>query len=154
MHDESQEGIHAFTGIFEHRRTSAIPSLRLCTAEVRGSAPLGSTIMEGSFLKHDVTKNGLLFELGVFDLDGTVLRRDLRITARTVSALDELRERGVRLVVATGRRFEGAREHAERLGFADEDPLICYGGSVFRRINGESLQHRPRPRNASVGGRE
>ncbi len=26
-------------------------------------------------------KNGLPFELGAFDLDGTVLRRDLRITA-------------------------------------------------------------------------
>ena len=71
------------------------------------------------------TKNGLPFELGAFDLDGTVLRRDLRITDRTVAAMDGLRERGVRLVVATGRRFEGAREHAQRLGFAEEEPLIC-----------------------------
>ena len=101
-------------------------------------------------LEHDVTKNGLLFELGVFDLDGTVLRRDLRITARTVSALDELRERGVRLVVATGRRFEGAREHAQRLGFGDQDPLICYGGSMVRRMNGETLLHRTLQRDSSV----
>ncbi|MCA1688451.1 MAG: Cof-type HAD-IIB family hydrolase [Actinobacteria bacterium] len=95
-------------------------------------------------------KNGLPFELGAFDLDGTVLRRDLRITARTVAVLDELRERGVRLVVATGRRFEGAREHAERLGFADGDPLICYGGSMVRRMNGETLLHRKLQRGLSV----
>jgi Cof subfamily protein (haloacid dehalogenase superfamily) len=101
--------------------------------------------VEGGF-----TKNDLPFELGVFDLDGTVLRRDLRITARTVAALDNLRERGVRLVVATGRRFEGAREHAERLGFADPDPLICYGGSMVRRMNGETLLHRTLPKNLSV----
>jgi Cof subfamily protein (haloacid dehalogenase superfamily) len=96
------------------------------------------------------TKNGLPFELGAFDLDGTVLRRDLRITARTVAALDELRRRGVRLVVATGRRFEGAREHAERLGFATSDPLICYGGSMVRRINGETLLHRTLQRELSA----
>ncbi|MDP8947240.1 MAG: Cof-type HAD-IIB family hydrolase [Actinomycetota bacterium] len=101
-------------------------------------------------MEHDVTKNGLPFELGVFDLDGTVLRRDLRITARTVAALDRLREQGVRLLVATGRRFEGAREHALRLGFADGDPLICYGGSMVRRIDGETLLHRTLPKELGV----
>ena len=101
-------------------------------------------------VEHDGTKNGLLFELGVFDLDGTVLQRDLRITARTMSALDRLRERGVRLLVATGRRFEGAREHAGRLGFADGDPLICYGGSMVRRMDGETLLHRTLPKELGV----
>ncbi len=100
--------------------------------------------------EHDGTKNGLPFDLGAFDLDGTVLRRDLRITERTVAALDGLRERGMRLVIATGRRFEGAREHAERLGFADADPVICYGGSMVRRMNGETLLHRTLARDSSV----
>jgi len=96
------------------------------------------------------TKNGLPYELGVFDLDGTVLRRDLGISARTVAALDALRGRGMRLVVATGRRFEGAREHAGRLGFSGGDPLICYGGSMVRRMNGETLLHRKLQRESSV----
>jgi hypothetical protein len=95
-------------------------------------------------------ENGLSFELGAFDLDGTVVRRDLRITDRTVDALRGLRERGMRLVVATGRRFEGAREHAERLGFAGSDPVICYGGSMIRRMNGETLLHRTLSRELGV----
>ncbi len=96
-------------------------------------------------------ENGRLpFDLGAFDLDGTVLRRDLTITEATVDAVRALRERGVRLVVATGRRFEGAREHAERLGFEDEDPVICYGGSMVRRMNGETLLHRTLPKSVSV----
>ena len=90
------------------------------------------------------------FELGAFDLDGTVLRRDLEITGRTVSALEGLRERGVRLVVATGRRFEGAREHARRLGFTGDDPIVCYGGSMVRRMNGETLLHRTISRDLGV----
>ena len=96
------------------------------------------------------TKNGLAFDLGAFDLDGTVLRRNLRITHGTVAALQSLRERGMRLVVATGRRFEEAREHAGRLGFADHDPVICYGGSMVRRMNGETLLHRTLPRNLGI----
>jgi Cof subfamily protein (haloacid dehalogenase superfamily) len=95
-------------------------------------------------------RNGLPFDLGAFDLDGTVLRRDLKITDRTLAALRALRERGMRLVVATGRRFEGAREHARRLGFAGADPLICYGGSMIRRMNGETLLHRTLPRSLAV----
>ena len=90
------------------------------------------------------------YDLGAFDLDGTVLRRDLTITGATVEALRGLRERGMRLVVATGRRFEGAREQAERLGFGGEDPVICYGGSMVRRMNGETLLHRTLPKDLSV----
>src|SRR3712207_5910185 len=100
---------------------------------------------------HHNTKNGCLpYDLGAFDLDGTVLRRDLTITDATVDALRELRERGMRLVVATGRRFEGAREHAERLGFEGEDPVICYGGSMVRRMNGETLLHHTVPKDLSI----
>ncbi len=97
------------------------------------------------YLAQEQSGNGLGFELGAFDLDGTVLRRNLRITKETIAALDRLRERGMRLVVATGRRFEDAREHAERLGFDEGDPVICYGGSMVRRINGETLLHRTLP---------
>ncbi len=100
---------------------------------------------------HYSTENGRLpYDLGAFDLDGTVLRRDLTITEATVDAFRELRERGVRLVVATGRRFEGAREHAERLGFGGEDPVICYGGSMVRRMDGETLLHRTLPKDVSI----
>ncbi|HEX2728785.1 MAG TPA: HAD family hydrolase [Rubrobacteraceae bacterium] len=101
-------------------------------------------------LQSNGTKNRLSFDLGVFDLDGTVLRRDLVISEKTVAAFDRLRDSGMRLVVATGRRYEGAREHAGRLGFGGEDPVICYGGSMIRRMNGETLLHRTLPRDLGV----
>ncbi len=47
------------------------------------------------------TNYELAFGLGAFDLDGTVLRRNLRITDKTVAALQWRREWGMRLVVAT-----------------------------------------------------
>ena len=96
------------------------------------------------------SRNGLAFDLGAFDLDGTVLRRNLRITNETITALQRLRDRGMRLVVATGRRFEDAREYAQRLGFAAGNPVICYGGSMVRSINGETLLHRTLPRELGI----
>ena len=89
---------------------------------------------------------GLRFDLGAFDLDGTLLRRDLEITDRTLAAVEGLRRHGMRLVVATGRRYESAVEHAEKLGFGGEDPVVCYGGSMVRRMDGETLLHRTLPR--------
>ena len=107
---------------------------------------------EGWFLgtKRAGARNGLAFDLGAFDLDGTVLRRNLRITQETITAFERLRGRGMRLVVATGRRFEDARDYAQRLGFTDRDPVICYGGSMVRRIDGETLLHRTLPRKSSI----
>ncbi|MBA2441119.1 MAG: HAD family phosphatase [Rubrobacter sp.] len=98
--------------------------------------------------KHD--NRILAFDLVAFDLDGTLLDRDLTITEASVAVLQRLRERGVRLVIATGRPFETAREHAGRLGFGDEDPVICYGGSMVRRMNGETLLHHTICREASL----
>ena len=89
---------------------------------------------------------GLRFDLGAFDLDGTLLRRDLEITDRTLAAIEGLRRQGMRLVVATGRRYESAVEHAEKLGFGGEDPVVCYGGSMVRRMSGETLLHRTLPK--------
>lgn len=99
---------------------------------------------------YSATKDGVPFEVGAFDLDGTVVPRDLRITDKTIAALQSLRERGMRLVVATGRRYEGAREYAERLGFSEIDPVICYGGSMIRRMNGETLLHSTLQRSLGV----
>lgn len=79
------------------------------------------------------------FEMCAFDLDGTLMRFDMTISDDTTGALDALRELGVRVVLATGRRYEGAREHAARLGFSEEEPLVCYGGSMIRAINGETF---------------
>ncbi|MGI9049980.1 MAG: Cof-type HAD-IIB family hydrolase [Rubrobacteraceae bacterium] len=90
------------------------------------------------------------FDLAAFDLDGTLLPRDLVISGRTIEALDELRERGMRLVVATGRRFEGAREYAGQLGFFASDPVICYGGAMVREMGGETLLHDKIPTDVSA----
>jgi Cof subfamily protein (haloacid dehalogenase superfamily) len=92
----------------------------------------------------------LPYDLVAFDLDGTVLPRDLVISERTLRAVGELRGRGARVVVATGRRFETAKEHATTLGLGEDDPVVCYGGSMVRCVGGETLLHRTLPRDVGA----
>ena len=94
--------------------------------------------------------NGMPFDIGVFDLDGTVLSHELTITDRVLDTFQRLREDGMRLIVATGRHYGSAHQHVLKLGFEDQDPLICYGGSMVRRMNGETLMHRTLPRDLSI----
>ncbi len=96
------------------------------------------------------TDNGMPFDLGVFDLDGTVLSHEMVITDRVLDTFERLREGGMRLIVATGRHYGSAHEHALKLGFEDRDPMICYGGSMVRRMDGETLMHRTLPRDLSI----
>src|SRR5918994_5562689 len=42
--DNIQERIRLFAGVYEHQRTTTTLCIRLCTAKVRGSNPLGSTV--------------------------------------------------------------------------------------------------------------
>ena len=69
-------------------------SVALCGAGTRiTSAPLHIwKVVLGT--KRGGIKNGLAYDLGAFDLDGTVLRRNLRITQETITAMQRLREQG------------------------------------------------------------
>jgi hydroxymethylpyrimidine pyrophosphatase-like HAD family hydrolase len=77
------------------------------------------------------------------DIDGTLLRSDKTISERTRHAIDRARERGVRLVLVTGRRQPSARLVAENLG--GEVPLVLHNGALVVE-RGRVLRCRPLPR--------
>ena len=56
-------------------------------------------------------------ELVVFDLDGTLLNRESRISAYTSDTLRQLSDRGIAYTVATGRTLHGAKAIIEGHGF-------------------------------------
>ena len=61
-------------------------------------------------------RSGGDYRLLALDIDGTLLRTDKTLSARTRSAVDAARARGVHLVLVTGRRYPSARRVAEELG--------------------------------------
>ena len=66
--------------------------------------------------------------LVALDIDGTLLRSDRTISARTRAALEQVRARGVRVVLVTGRRHPSARRVAADLGC--EVPLVLHNGAL------------------------
>ena len=72
------------------------------------------------------------------DMDGTLLRGDKTISERTAAALRACEERGVKMVLASGRGFESIRVYAQKIGL--HSPLICANGArVEASPDGETL---------------
>jgi Cof subfamily protein (haloacid dehalogenase superfamily) len=82
------------------------------------------------------------YRLLALDIDGTLLRTDKTISPRTLLALRAARERGVRLVLVTGRRLPAARRAAQALGDVD---LVLHNGALIVE-DGVVLRCRPLPR--------
>jgi len=80
------------------------------------------------------------------DIDGTLLRSDKTISARTRLAIDEARAGGVRVVLVTGRRLPSARRVALDLGGVV--PLVLHNGALVVE-DGRVLRCRPLPRKAA-----
>ena len=85
--------------------------------------------------------------LVALDIDGTLLRSDKSLAPRTRAAIDAARARGVRVVLATGRRYPSARRVAEDLG--GDVPLILHNGALVVE-GGRVLRCRPLAREAAA----
>lgn len=68
-----------------------------------------------------------MIRLVAMDLDGTLLGRDGKVSARNMLALRECEKRGVKMVIASGRGFESARIYARQAGL--NSPIICANGA-------------------------
>ena len=69
-----------------------------------------------------------MYRLIAFDLDGTLLNDELVMSPRVRRALDQARERGIWLTLASGRGYPALRPWVDDLGWIT--PLICYQGAV------------------------
>ena len=69
------------------------------------------------------------YKLIATDCDGTLLRDDLTISSRTLSAVDKFRKAGGRVILATGRMFKAAKDIISEMGLKGES--IFYQGSAI-----------------------
>jgi hydroxymethylpyrimidine pyrophosphatase-like HAD family hydrolase len=69
----------------------------------------------------------------VLDVDGTVTNSRHEISQGTCDAVARIRAAGIRVVLATGRRYRDTLPVAARLGI--EDPLITASGALVKRTS-------------------
>ncbi len=81
------------------------------------------------------------FQLAAIDLDGTLLGADKQISPANLMAVTALREYGVRVVLASGRRHERMLPFHRQLGL--DTPLISSQGALVRETgSGRDLYRR------------
>lgn len=73
----------------------------------------------------------MAIKLLALDLDGTLLTSSGDISRANRQAIEEVRRRGVHVVLATGRRFRDARPVALELVLGD-DPIIAHNGALTK----------------------
>ncbi len=84
------------------------------------------------------------YRLVAFDLDGTLVGKSLEIRPRVLQAIADMRERGIRGCVVTGRMYRAALPFVRAMRFTA--PVICYqGAAVIDCETDEVLQDVPLP---------
>lgn len=80
-----------------------------------------------------------MIKMLVLDIDGTIIRKDFTYSQALKNTLEELKNEGVKVVIATGRMHDGAVPLARELGL--DTPIVSYQGSMVRnfRHNDEIL---------------
>lgn len=64
----------------------------------------------------------------ILDMDGTLLGSNHKPSERTTNFLKSLEDKGVKVIIATGRSFPGAEHVIKKMGLKSEY-LICYNGA-------------------------
>lgn len=91
----------------------------------------------------------MAYELVALDIDGTLLNREGELTKRTEEVIRALQEQGVKVLLATGRRYPSALNIARRLGI--ELPIISHNGAVVFHVQEQKiLYHRTLPQGPLV----
>ncbi|OCS84701.1 sugar-phosphatase [Caryophanon tenue] len=78
----------------------------------------------------------MTIQLLAIDIDGTLVNSRYELTDVTIHAIHAAQQRGVHVVLCTGRPFSGARGYMKMLGM-DTQPahIITYNGALIQRTN-------------------
>ena len=78
-------------------------------------------------------------KLLVFDLDGTILDKNSKISNKMIDICSKLKKQNILFTIATGRSTKPALDYAKILGV--NIPIICLGGSlIIDPINKEIIR--------------
>ncbi|HEY2477034.1 MAG TPA: Cof-type HAD-IIB family hydrolase [Candidatus Cybelea sp.] len=70
-----------------------------------------------------------MIRLVAFDVDGTLVGRDLKISSAVREAIERMMKAGISGCLVTGRMYRATLPFARELGF--DTPLICYQGAAI-----------------------
>jgi hypothetical protein len=76
-----------------------------------------------------------MYKLVALDMDGTLLNSQKKLTSRVRSAISSAKEQGIKVVLASGRPFEGMLPILKDLGLdGEEDYALTYNASLILKV--------------------
>lgn len=81
-----------------------------------------------------------MYKLIALDMDGTLLNEKKQVTQRTKDAIWAAKDKGVTVVLATGRPIEGVHRYLEELNMLGEnDFVLSYNGSLVQKTKNKEI---------------
>lgn len=81
-----------------------------------------------------------MYKIIALDMDGTLLNDKKVITDKTKDALIKARERGVKVVLASGRPVDGLKKYLKELNLiSDEEYVLSFNGSLVQKVKSEEV---------------
>lgn len=77
------------------------------------------------------------YQLIALDMDGTLLNDEKKITEKTLSYIKKAKEKGVKVVISSGRVPGGLKFYEETI--AKEEPMICANGALILNDKKETI---------------
>lgn len=79
----------------------------------------------------------MTYKLVALDLDGTLLNDEKKLPKENIEVLKELHDKGIEIVIATGRRYWSAKEYAEEIGL--DTVIMANNGTIIRQMSNDKL---------------
>ncbi len=81
-----------------------------------------------------------MYKLVALDMDGTLLNSQGKISEKTKQTITAAREKGIVVVLASGRPLEGMTDALNELNMtSNDDYVLCYNGSLVQRVESQSV---------------
>lgn len=85
------------------------------------------------------------FKIIALDIDGTLVNDQNQINSLTLKTLQQARERGIKIVLTTGRPLSGILSLLEKLGLNNNpnEYVITYQGAILETTDGDIIYQKP-----------
>lgn len=81
-----------------------------------------------------------MYKLVAIDMDGTLLREDKSVSPRTRKAIQKAKDKGIHVVLASGRPIEGLRNYLNEFEMTtDEDYVLSFNGAVVKNTKTDEI---------------
>lgn len=83
-----------------------------------------------------------MYKLIALDLDGTLLTSDKTISENTKQAIARAREKGIKIVLASGRPLDGMSSLLDQLDLVNHNEFVVYfNGSMVKELGSDKVIH-------------